>query len=294
MILDASKWSGWLGRSEVAEDIVTASRINDLCATLDYSDAPFREGDRIPPGCHRLFFHEVAPASKLRSDGHPEKGEFMPPIPLQRRMWANTRLEFHKPLRVGDKVRRISTIAAIDPKQGRTGPLVFVTTRMEFSVDGGLALVEEQTSVFRSPDKAKGPPRGLRPPPLRPVWTWPIDPSPVLLFRYSALTMNSHRIHYDRRHATEVEGYPGLVVHGSLQTLLLLELVRRECPSRSIANCVVRAGSPVFDTAAFQVQGAPGEDGRSAVVWTLDADGGLAVSARVVFNEAVRGQALPG
>jgi 3-methylfumaryl-CoA hydratase len=199
-------------------------------------------------------------------------------------MWASTQLMFHLPIHIGERVRRVSTISAIDAKVGRTGPLVFVTTRMEFFGHRGLAVTEEQTSVFRGADRpATGRSESTAPVPTA-VWERIFDPTPVLLFRYSALTMNTHRIHYDRRHATETEKYPGLVVHGSLQTLLLLDLVRHECPTRSITRCVVHARTPVFDITPLRVQGCPGADGTSATAWTLNNEGGLATLANMEFS----------
>jgi len=199
-------------------------------------------------------------------------------------MWAGSRLDFTKPFRVGDTVTRQSEIVDVVVKEGRGGALVFVTVRRAYRARDGLAMTEEQDIAYReAPDLSRPPPTPEEAPPDGP-WRRIVTPDPVMLFRYSALTYNGHRIHYDHPYVTKVEGYPGLIVHGPLLATLLLDLVRREAPGATLAQFVFRAMAPVFDTASFTVTGAPNADGRGAVVWIKRADGALAMRAEATFN----------
>ncbi|MFZ5557155.1 MAG: FAS1-like dehydratase domain-containing protein [Pseudomonadota bacterium] len=263
----------WIGRQETATDEVAVARVNALAATLDLVPS-FAEGDEFPPGWHWILFNPVARRSALGSDGHPRRGGFMPPVELPRRMWAGGRLSLHEPLRVGDGVRRVSEIADIQAKQGKSGALVFVTVVHRLYAAGRLAIEEEHDVVYR--EEARG---GVASAPERAEageWTREIRPDPVLLFRYSALTFNGHRIHYDQPYATGVEGYPGLVVHGPLIATLLMELVR-ERAGAPLARFTFQARAPLFDTEAFTVNGAP-ED-RRVRLWAAGAGGRRAQTA---------------
>ena len=231
----------WVGRSERRADRVTSVPLAALAATLDRDDPEPRDGsrDRAAAALALLPPARGAP-SELGPDGHPLRGGFLPPVPLPRRMWAGGRLEFHRPLRVGDAIERVSTIVEVEPKEGRSGTLVFVLVRHEISAAGELAIVEEHDIVYREAARADDPPApaegGARP--ARPG-AREIVPDPVLLFRYSALTFNGHRIHYDWRYVTEVEGYPGLIVHGPLIATLLVDLrarSRRAGPDRDASR----------------------------------------------------------
>jgi len=264
-----------VGRTETCTDLVTAAPIAALAATLDRDDPPPQPGDPAPPLWHWLYFLPVHRQSELAPDGHQHRGGFLPPAPLPRRMWAGSRLEFRRPLRVGETVTRTSRILDVRFKEGRTGPLVFVVVRHEI----GDAISEEHDIVYREPSK---PGEAAPEPPAAPSpenWERAIHPDDVLLFRYSALTFNGHRIHYDRRYATEVEGYPGLVVHGPLIATLLLDLLRRNLPEADVAQFAFRAVSPLFDTAAFAVCGRLDDDGKTARLWAKNAAGGLAMDA---------------
>src|SRR5215469_15593382 len=223
MISDIKTLQEWIGKTELSNDLVTPVPIAALSATLD-RDAP-KLGDPLPPFWHWLYFLPIHRRSALGQDGHLRRGEFLPPVPLARRMWAGSRLEFHRPLRVGDRISRASAISNVSCKQGRTGPLVFVTVRHQVSNTEGLALSEDQDLVFRENPQGSDPEPAAKTPPTDFQWQDIIRPDPIMLFRYSALTFNAHRIHYDRRYAKEVEGYPGLVVHGPLVATLLLELL---------------------------------------------------------------------
>jgi len=272
----------WIGKTETRADLVSPTPVAALSATLDRDDRPPQPGDPLPPAWHWLFFLPIHRQSELGTDGHPERGGFLPPVPLPRRMWAGSRMEFHWPLRVGEPITRTSRIASVKHKEGRTGPLVFVVVRHEIANPAGLAITEEHDIVYR--DHARPGESAPAPPAAPPeaAWERTIRPDDVLLFRYSALTFNGHRIHYDRRYATEVEGYPGLVVHGPLLVTLLLDALRRNMAEARVARFEFRAVSPLFDTAPFAVCGAP-QNEHTIRLWAKNASGGLAMDATAVI-----------
>src|SRR5437667_8596800 len=266
--LDSDTLHAWVGKSETRDDVIEARPLVLLSATLDRDDAPPRPGDAVPPLWHWLYFLPAYRQSEVGPDGHAKRGGFLPPVPLPRRMWAGSRIEWHRPLAVGATATRKSRIVSVTPKRGQSGELVFVVVRHEISVAGGLALTEEHDIVYR--DLAPAHPERRKTPATPPAaWTRRIVPDDVLLFRYSALTFTSHRIHYDRRYVTEVEGYPGLVVHGPLLATLLLDLLRREMPLADVARFQFRAIRPLFDLDAFSVCGSPGAD-KSIRLWARD------------------------
>ena len=267
----------WIGREETAEDIVTSQPVAALAATLDREDAAPRTGDALPPLWHWLYFLPVHKQSELGEDGHPKLGGFLPPVPLPSRMWAGSRLEFHHPLRLGEALTRRSRIEEVKQKQGRSGPLVFVLVRHEISNAHGVAISEEHDIVYRPHPAPTSPPAEPKPAPATPAWERRIDPDDVLLFRYSAVTFNAHRIHYDRRYCTEVEHYPGLVVHGPLLATLLLDLLRRQLPEARVRRFAFRAVSPLFDTSPFFVCGQPAAG--EVHLWARNSAGALAMDA---------------
>jgi 3-methylfumaryl-CoA hydratase len=271
----------WRGRTESRSDEVTSAPIAALSATLDRDDPFPRAGDPLPPLWHWLYFWPLPRQSELSADGHAKRGGFLPPVPLPRRMFAGDRVQFQRPLRVGEKIARVSRIVDVNHKQGRSGPLVFVVVRHEISGGEGLALVEEHDIVYRESSKPNDPPPQPQPAPSGAAWVREIRPEETLLFRYSALTFNGHRIHYDRRYATEVEGYPGLVVHGPLIATLLLDLLRRNVADADVASFSFRAVRPLFDTAPFSVCGKIAVDGKSAQLWAKDSAGWLTMEATV-------------
>lgn len=278
MTLDIEHLRGWIGRSETVSDVVTVTPLQALTATLDRDDAPQRPGDPIPPCWHWLYFLPVHRQSEIGPDGHPKRGGFLPPVPLPRRMWAGSRIEFAEPLRVGQAISRTSRIDDVRLKEGRTGPLVFVNVHHEISAEGRVAVVDEHHIVYREnprPDEAA--PANVAAPNDE-SWSRGIAPDDVLLFRYSALTFNGHRIHYDRRYVTTVEGYPGLIVHGPLIATLLLDLLRRELPQARVTAFTFRAVKPLFDIAAFEVCGRQDGD-RTVKLWARSAEGHLAMDA---------------
>lgn len=279
--MDVDELRTWIGRSESYTDHVTPTAVAALAATLDRDDPLPKTGDPIPPLWHWLYFLPLHRASELGPDGHASRGGFLPPVPLPRRMFAGGRYRFERPLRIGDTITRRSRVMDVSLKEGRTGPLVFVLVRHEISNGDGLAIIEEHDIVYRdkAPQTAARPAVAAVPSPQHvseePTWRQEVRVDDVTLFRYSALTFNGHRIHYDRRYATEVEGYPGLVVHGPYIATMLLELLRRNIPGARVAEFRVRAMNPVFDTAPFFVWGYR-EGDRSVRLWATTAEGALA------------------
>jgi 3-methylfumaryl-CoA hydratase len=233
-------------------------------------------GERLPEPWHWLFFLPAPAASALDTDGHPRRGDFLPPVPLPRRMWAGSTLRFLGQLCVGDEVQRVSTISDVSLKQGSSGALVFVSVQHAIYRDGELVLAEDQQLVYREPGGSG--PAPAQPAPAPAQWSREIVPDPVLLFRYSALTFNSHRIHYDRDYAVQQEGYAGLVVQGPLTATLLLDLLRRELPDARLAAFRFRGVRPLLDGAPLRLQGR--RDDNSVRLWALDASGALAMDAQ--------------
>lgn len=273
----------WIGREETVDDELTAAPVRGLAAALDLATAQGTRGDTLRPLWHWLYFLPRAPQADIGDDGHPRLGGFLPPVPLPRRMWAGGRLEWHAPLRVGDAVQRRSRVASVVHKAGRAGDLVFVTVRHEVLRDGEVALTEEQDIVYRAAPQPGDPAPVAQAAPTGALWSRDIQPDPVLLFRYSALTFNGHRIHYDRSYATGVEGYPGLVVHGPLIATLLAELAAQHRPGAAVRRFAFKAVRPLFDIHPLRICGKPSADGRSASLWSQDHEGALTMQADIEF-----------
>ncbi len=272
----------WIGREERKTDLARSAPAAALAATLDRREGEPLPGSELPALWHWLYFNAVAPASELGPDGHPRRGGFLPPVPLPRRMWAGGRLRFNHGLRIDDEVQRVSRIGDVSIKHGRSGALVFVTVRHEITDARGLALTEEQDIVYREETPAGAPAPQAQPAPQGEQFSRVVVPDPVLLFRYSALTFNGHRIHYDRPYATQVEGYPGLVVHGPLLATLLLDQLRREYPAARVRSFSFKAVRPVFDLHPFSVCGRRAE---GAQLWVRDHEGALAMQAQAELSD---------
>jgi 3-methylfumaryl-CoA hydratase len=276
----------WVGKSETRSDVATPIPYAALSATLDWPIVVPTSGTPLPPLWHWLYFLPLYRQSDVGPDGHARRGGFLPPVPLPRRMWAGSQMTFARALAIGDTLTRTSTIDDIREKSGSSGALVFVKVRHEVRVasDRDPALVEFHDIVYREaprPGAASAAPRAA---PGTSAWQREVVPDDVLLFRYSALTFNGHRIHYDRRYVTEVEGYPGLIVHGPLLATLLLDLVRREMPRADVAGFEFRAMKPVFDLHPFHVCGEPEPDGRRVHLWIRDYEGSLAMDATATLR----------
>ena len=276
----------WIGRLETVVDIATATPYAALSATLDRAPERPLSGTPLPALWHWLYFLPLHRQSEIGTDGHAKRGGFLPPVPLPRRMWAGSQFEFHQPLLIGDTLTRTSTIADVTEKSGRTGLLVFVKVRHEIrrNDDSAIALTEFHDIVYREAAKADDiapPPKAA---PTTSAWERKWVPDDVLLFRYSALTFNGHRIHYDRRYVTSVEGYPGLIVHGPLIATLLLDLLRHERPDARVARYEFRAVRPTFDISHFYVCGEPQPDGKTVRLWARDHEGWLTMDATAVIE----------
>lgn len=246
---NSADYHDWIGSRQTAEDLLTPRLAAAFCATFDLP-----ESDPLPHGLHWCLAPALAAQAELGPDGHPQRGGFLPPVPLPRRMWAGGRLTLHGNLRVGDRVERVSTITSVAAKTGRSGPLCFVTVEHCFSTPRGVAIVEQQDIVYRGLDAAS-PAISSRDLPFSAEISREIDPSPVFLFRYSALTFNAHRIHYDRTYAMQAEQYAGLVVHGPLQATLLMQLAALLQPDAPLRHFTFRALQPLFDDGSFTLTG---------------------------------------
>lgn len=237
-----------------------------LSAVLDLLEPAAGEGDPLPPLWHWLHFLSWPRHTALGPDGHPRDAHFLPPLPQRRRMFAGGRLEVTAPLTLGRPAEQYSHVSAVRPKRGRSGDLLFVTVRSEYRQDGRLCLTEEQDLVYRSGGGAPvpaalAPDTGTRPHDDTSPWQQEWRTDPALLFRFSALTANAHRIHYDTPYATGVEGYPGLVVHGPLLVLAMLELVRRQ--GREARSLTYRLRKPVFCGEPLLACGTPEDEGSA-------------------------------
>lgn len=275
--LDA--FASWIGRTRTTEDEITAFPLNALAATLDRDDRAAQRGTPVPPLWHWLYFLPVYGAGETRRDGHAQGGEFMPPISLPRRVWAGSKFNWNveNPLRVGDKGRRISRVTAITPKDGKSGELVFVKVVHEFHNEDGLCFTNEHLSAFRGEAKEGG--TKAEPVMAESVSEWhrELVPDTVLLFRYSALMFNSHRIHFDAPYATGEEKYPGLLVQGPLIATLLMDLLRRNAPQAVVRNLEFKAVRPAYVDRRLHLRGQ--RDGSRISLWAADDQGALTMSA---------------
>ena len=281
--VDLAALQAWIGRTETRSDVISPVPAAGMSATLDYSSSRASVGEPLPPAWHWLYFLQTPAASDIAVDGHAARGGFLPPVPLQRRMWAGSEIRFDTPLHIGDEVRRESTVVDINHKQGASGELVFVTVEHHIYCGEIHAIEERQNLVYRSADGGQSQ-AAAKPAPAQAQWSMAVRPDPVMLFRYSALTFNSHRIHYDRDYAMAEEAYAGLVVQGPLTATLLLELLQRELPGAQLQTFRFRGVKPLLEGQSFQVQGR--RDGFLVHLWALDRSGALAMDAQVVLREA--------
>ena len=283
--IDIESLRKWIGRRETSSERMHPTTATLLAASLDAEDPQMGEGMELPPLFHWLYFLPVCRQSQLGADGHPMRGGFLPPVPLTRRMWAASTLEFAQPLLIGEQASRTSEIIDVTLKQGRSGPLIFVTVQHTIRRESGVvAVTETQELVYRDPPKAGEPAAAGPAAPSSQSWLRAVQPDPILLFRYSALTFNAHRIHYDRRYASEVEGYPGLVIQGPLAATLLVTLLQHEVPGARLRRFRFRALKPLFDDRGFLLCGHPRAEAADIRLWTCDASRSMCTEAFAIIG----------
>ena len=277
-------FKSYIGKSETASDVVTASGMVKFAATLGLENPPLEKGSPIPPGWYGGLFPASHRPDKMRTDGQASGGGIVPPIPLPRRRIGGTRVAFKEPLRIGDEVTRKTEIADIQIDDGAGGAMVTVIERNSLSSTKGLCVVEERDMCMLSEQRADAAPKGAPSVPGEAKWQQTIEPNAPLLFRFSAIRFNSHRIHYDRDYVTKVEKLPGLVVQSSLISQLLIEMCRRELPSKRMTNFDFQNLRSVYDTGGkFTIAGAPSSDGSNASLWAIDGEGKLSMLATAKF-----------
>jgi len=268
----------WVGRSRTSHDTISADHLARIAATFDSEPPPLQENSPLPPGWHWAFFAEITALSGIGRDGHRALGEFLPPVTLPRRMWASGDLKIASPLTVGETVRKTSTILSVDEKLGRTGKLVFVRVGHEFSGDRGGDMREQHQIVYRDAPV----PGTVQPEPILPQHqadnSRTLTASPVQLFRYSAITFNSHRIHYDVDFCRNEEGYDGLIVHGPLTATLLMDLACKQQPEKHLTSFAFRALSPLTHIHQFSLHVRKTSDSEYSV-WACNHRGELAMTA---------------
>jgi len=276
--VDIDQLRQWIGRERSVRDDMSPFPARALGAALGRDASP-DAGAELPPCWHWLYFLDTPAASATGADGHPRLGSFLPPVPLPRRMWAAGSFAIEAPLVLGSPATRRTVIRSVESKSGRSGALVFVTLEHEVSQQGRTCIREQQQLVYREAPTAGAAMAPGQPPTGTADYSRSVEPDPVLLFRYSALTYNSHRIHYDRRYAMEREGYAGLVVQGPLLVTLLLELARERDAAARVRECSFRALRPTLDLAPFRLQGR--REAGKIELWSLDHEGCLGMTATV-------------
>jgi len=277
------KFKSYIGKSETAFDVVTAATMLKFAATLGLEKAPLDKGEIVPPGWHGGFFPPSHRPSQMREDGQASGGGFMPAIPLPRRRIGGTRMTFHEPLRVGDQIKKVTEIADLQVDEGSNGAMVTIVERNSVSSSRGLGVVEERDMMMLSEARADAAPKTASAVAGEAKWKKVFEPKPTLLFRFSAIRFNSHRIHYDRDYVTKIEKLPGLVVQTSLICQLMLEICRSEMPNRTLSAFSFQTARQTYDTGNFTIAGSPSADGREAALWSLDANGNVTMTATAKF-----------
>lgn len=278
MDLDIDHLRSWIGREDSASEVLSPALVRQFNATFDRTsgEAP---GDIAPLLIHFCLAQPAVQTAGLGPDGHAARGGFLPPVPLPRRMWAGGEFTFQGDIRIGEEVRRVSIVRDVVLKQGRTGPLCFVTVNHEVTSDGRPVLSERQDIVYREAQNGTG----MKTPPA-PATTgddvMQITPSAAYLFRYSAMTFNGHRIHYDKDYVRDVEGYPGLIVHGPLQATLLCQFAA-DLKKRAPKTFRFRSLSTIFDTADFTVNAQT--EGETMKLWSAQLGGPVAMEATAAW-----------
>jgi 3-methylfumaryl-CoA hydratase len=278
--IDIEHLRNWVGQTQVREEFLSAFPAAALAGLLEWPERP-ADGDSLRLPWHWLYFLDTPGRSEIGPDGHPKRGGFLPPVPLERRMWVAGKLQSLAPLIIGRPARKVSQVRSVDLKQGKSGPMIFVTVSHEISQDD-LCISEEQNIVYRDlPISAQPLPPGETPQ-HEAAWTKSLVPDASMLFRFSALTYNGHRIHYDPDYAVDCEFYPGLVVHGPLLATLLLDLQYQHNPTQSIASFKFRAVRPAFCDEPLSLAGRPVAQG--AELWTCNSQGFVGMAAQATFD----------
>jgi 3-methylfumaryl-CoA hydratase len=279
--LDIAELKKAVGNTETATDVVTAAQANLLRLAFARPEPEFKDGDPLPPGWHVIYFTPRFGPAELRPDGTPAASGLLPDMPLPRRMFAGQSFRFHRPLKIGQTLKQENELTDIALKTGATGTLVFTTVVSRISGPDGLAIEDERKIVYREEVKAgdRNPVTKREPVPSDVPWRRTFTPDPIVLFRFSALTFNSHKIHYDREWATQVEGYPALVVHGPFTQTLLIDFARDHLGGRAITGFTTQARAPLFEDSPFELRGRP--TGSGAELWAVTPEGTIAMSAQV-------------
>lgn len=281
--MSAPDLADWVGRSRVTRDTIDGDQLAKIAATLDCPAASLDKAAGLPPGWHWAYFPDITPLSGIGRDGHQALGEFLPPITLPRRMWASGDLEIDQPLSIGETVDKTSTILSVEEKQGRTGKLVFVRVGHEFAGNRGGSMREQHQIVYRDAPVAGAAPPEPSLPAHQADRSVILSASPVQLFRYSAVTFNSHRIHYDVDFCRDEEGYDGLIIHGPLTATLLMDLVCRQSPDKGLKTFTFRALSPLTHIHDFSLHVRKTADDAFSV-WACNHRGELAMTADAVMT----------
>ncbi len=285
LTLDEKKLQKWVGRFEERKEIINPGPANFMGATLNHNGRDYKKGDMLPDCWHWLYFLDAPRMDQLGVDGHAALGNFLPPVALPRRMWAGARLKFHSPIIIGEEMVKTSTVESIEKKTGRSGDLCFVTVKHRLFSGSTLRLEEHHDIVYRGDMKTKAQKSSPFPAPTDADLSREITPSSILLFRYSALTFNGHRIHYDLEYCKKVEKYPGLVFHAPLTATLMLELAREHFQGRTkipvFSELNLKAVSPLFHHKPFELHLKENktEEGTQCQLWATNPDGKLAMSA---------------
>ena len=272
-----------VGRTETSTDVVTAAQANLLRLTFGRPEPELKDGDPLPPGWHVIYFTPRVATGDLRPDGTPARSGVTPDMPLPRRMFAGQAFRFHRPLRIGQALRQETELTDIALKTGGTGTMVFTTVVSRIYGPDGLAVEDERRIVYREEVKAGERNQAPRrePAPTDAPWRRTVTAEPIVLFRFSALTFNSHKIHYDRQWATETEGYPALVVHGPFTQTLLIDFARDHAEGRAFKSFITQARAPLFEGAPFELRGRP--SGTGCDLWAVTPEGTVAMSAQAEF-----------
>ncbi len=270
----------WIGKTETNEDYISAGQANLMCATMGLLKT-LKKGDELPALWHWIYFLSAKVPNELGLDGHPKLGGFLPPVKLPMRMWAGGRFVFYRPIKIGDVAIKKSKVEAIKHKQGKTSDLCFITVSHSIFIDDQICIREEHDIVYKNAPKTNDVRTPIEPP-KKIDWHRKVITNPTLLFRYSALTFNGHRIHYDREYAKTTELYPNLVVHGPLIATLLANFSTEKLDKQTLKSFEFKALAPIFDQAPFYLNAR--HNNNIVNLWASDVNGGLALKAKATFK----------